>query len=196
MPDTSPRRRTMNPAAKRAGIIAAAAVLFADLGYDRTSIADIARMADVAVGSVYRLFVDKPAVLAAVHDAVEDQFIAAIQEGWSVNGTLETRMAAIAAGLFETAGRLSQIVTVLSEQRFDGSKSSNSKQRTVAAIAQIIEEGIDQGLMRDIPAVPTAEIGYGAVSGAMMGCFMRENAGDPELYISLVSRALFDLVRK
>jgi AcrR family transcriptional regulator len=195
MPDKAPRRRTMNPTAKHAAILAAASELFADPGYDRTSIADIARKADVAVGSVYRLFDDKRAVLAAVHDAVEDEFIAAIHEGWNAQGTLEARMTAIAAGLFATASRLSQIVMVLSEQRFDGAKSPNSKQRTVGAIAQIIEDGIRQGVMRNTPPLPTAEIGYGIVSGAMAGCFMRENAGDPHVYINLVSQSLFDLVR-
>jgi AcrR family transcriptional regulator len=195
MPDQAPRRRTMNPIAKHAAILAAASELFADPGYDRTSIADIARKAEVAVGSVYRLFEDKRAVLAAVHDAVEDEFIAAIHEGWGVVGTVEARMAAIACGLFVTAGRLSKIVMVLSEQRFDGAKSRNSKQRTVDAIAQIIEDGISKGLMRDIPALPTAEIGYGIVSGAMAGCFMREKPGDPQAYINLVSKSLFDLVK-
>ena len=195
MPDQPPRRRIMNPTAKHAAILAAASELFADPGYDRTLITDIARKAGVAVGSVYRLFEDKRAVLAAVHDAVEDEFIAAINEGWSVGGTAEARMAAIATELFATAARLSGIVMVLSEQRFDGAKSRNSKQRTVSAIAQIIEDGISQGLMRDTPPLPTAEIGYGLVSGAMAGCFMRENSGDPEVYINLVSQSLFDLVK-
>ncbi len=194
--DQPPRRRTMNPTAKHEAILAAASELFANPGYDRTSIADIAGKADVAVGSVYRLFDDKRAVLAAVHDAVEDEFIAAIHEGWRTEGTLEERMTAIANGLFATAGQLSRIVTVLSEQRFDGAKSNNSKQRTVASIAKIIGDGISQGLMRDTPPLPTAEIGYGIVSGAMAGCFMRENAGDPQVYIRLTSRALFDLVCK
>lgn len=185
----------MNPTAKYAAILAAATELFADPGYDRTSIADIAGKAGVAVGSVYRLFEDKRAVLAAVHDAVEDQFIAAIQEGWGTEGTVQTRMATIAAGLFATAGRLSQIAMVLSEQRFDGAKSRNSKQRTVSAIAQIVEDGISKGLIRDVPSLPTAEIGYGVVSGAVTGCFMRDNAGDPQVYINLVSQSLFNLVR-
>jgi AcrR family transcriptional regulator len=196
MHDQPPRRRTMNPTAKRASVISAATELFADPGYDRTAIADIARKADVAVGSVYRLFEDKRAVLAAVHDGVEDEFIAAILEGWNAEGTVEARMTAIAAGLFATAARLSQIVMVLSEQRFDGAKSRNSKQRTVDTIAKIIEEGISQNLMRNTPPLPTAEIGYGVVSGAMAGCFMREVPGDPELYTRLVARTLFDLVRK
>lgn len=194
--DQTPRRRIMNPSAKHAAILAAASELFADPGYDRTSIADIARKAEVAVGSVYRLFADKRAVLAAVHDAVEDEFIAAIHEGWNAGGTLEARMAAIASALFATAGRLSDIVMVLSDQRFDGANSPNSKQRTVGVIAQIIEDGVREGLMRDTPPLPTAEIGYGIVGGAMAGCFMRQNAGDSEVYIRLVSRALFDLVRK
>ena len=196
MLDQPRRRRIMNPSAKHAAILAAASELFADPGYDRTSIADISSKAGVAVGSVYRLFDDKRAVLAAVHDRVEDEFIKAIHEGWSAGGTVEARMTAIAAGLFAIAERLSGIIMVLSEQRFDGAKSRNSKQRTVAAIAQIIEDGTRQGLMRDTPPLPTAEIGYGVVSGAMAGCFMRENAGDTALYIGLVARTLVDLVRK
>jgi Bacterial regulatory proteins, tetR family len=48
------RRRIMNPEGKKEAVLAAGEKLFASQGYTRTTIADIASAADVAVGSVYR----------------------------------------------------------------------------------------------------------------------------------------------
>jgi AcrR family transcriptional regulator len=47
-------------------ILLAAARLFIDHGYDETTIADIAREADTAVGSIYRRFPDKRSILLAI----------------------------------------------------------------------------------------------------------------------------------
>ena len=72
----------MNPEGSRAAVMAAGEKLFSSHGYTNTSMADIARAADVAAGTLYRLFPDKPSLLAALHSAMEDRFIAAMKEGW------------------------------------------------------------------------------------------------------------------
>jgi AcrR family transcriptional regulator len=48
------------------GIVAAAASLFADRGFDKTKIEDIADMAEVSPGTVYNYFGTKRAILTAV----------------------------------------------------------------------------------------------------------------------------------
>jgi AcrR family transcriptional regulator len=47
-------------------VLVAAARLFIERGYDETTMADIARDADVAVGSIYKRFPDKNSILSAI----------------------------------------------------------------------------------------------------------------------------------
>ena len=50
----------------RAGIVSAAAALFAELGYEATTMAGVAERADSSVGNVYRYFANKEELFAAV----------------------------------------------------------------------------------------------------------------------------------
>jgi AcrR family transcriptional regulator len=51
---------------KRANVLAAAAALFGQKGYENTTMADVARLADVAVGTLYKLFPSKEAMKYAL----------------------------------------------------------------------------------------------------------------------------------
>ncbi|WAL64143.1 TetR family transcriptional regulator [Amycolatopsis cynarae] len=65
-PDTPPRsRRAHNAAASREAILAAARTTFAEKGYDRATIREIARRADTANGLVLRHFGTKRALFLA-----------------------------------------------------------------------------------------------------------------------------------
>ena len=71
MPTSNPRRP--RPADRKRQLVGHAATLFADRGYTRVSLADIARAAGVTAPSVYRHFDDKLALLdAAVLASVDD----------------------------------------------------------------------------------------------------------------------------
>ena len=63
-PQNSPLRREQ-AAATRARIARAAALVFAESGYERARIEDIAKRAGVAYPTVYKTFGNKPALLAA-----------------------------------------------------------------------------------------------------------------------------------
>ncbi len=190
----APHRRTMNPAAKQTAILLAASDLFARHGYDKTSIAQVASQANVAVGSVYRLFADKRALLAAVHSVVEDAFIGAIQQGWAAGGELDVRTVAIAQGLFDTASELRELVSILAEQRGGGKDLTGTSIRIVQAIEEIILRGIDEGIIAPQPVAAKAEIAHGMVAGAMTGCFMRDQPGDVPTYVGIVGGALSSLL--
>jgi len=64
----SPLRREQ-AAATRARIIHAAAIVFADSGYERARIEDIAKQAGVAYPTVYKAFANKPNLLRAAVEA-------------------------------------------------------------------------------------------------------------------------------
>jgi AcrR family transcriptional regulator len=73
---------------RRALILAAAAELADELGYDDVTTSDIARRAGVAVGSLYRFFEDKRAVFRALSLRHMEQYLATLER--SVTGGLDS----------------------------------------------------------------------------------------------------------
>ncbi len=64
----TPGKRAQTKAQNRAAIIAAARVVFAELGYDAAGVRDIVRGTELASGTFYNYFEDKEAVFRAVVD--------------------------------------------------------------------------------------------------------------------------------
>jgi AcrR family transcriptional regulator len=195
----STKRRIMNPAAKHADVLTAAARHFARAGYDRAAIASIAADAGVAVGSIYRLFGDKPSLLVAVHAMVEQRFVDAIGQAWSDSAgePLPRRMDAMVDGLFITAADLAGIIRVLVEQRLDnagGGDDPDTLPPVVAAIAAVLRDGMATGVMRALPINATAHIAHGVIQGAMAGCFMAGAPQDQTPYRAQAHGALLALV--
>jgi TetR/AcrR family transcriptional regulator, transcriptional repressor for nem operon len=69
---------------KRERLVAAAAQLLHEQGIERTTLADIAKAADVPAGNVYYYFKTKDEVIAAVVDAHAERIVAAL-------GLIDTR---------------------------------------------------------------------------------------------------------
>ncbi len=78
--------------ARRDQILDAAARLFRQYGPLKTTIADIARAADVGVGSVYLEFPNKDALLLAISEARHARILQAIEVAWRGPGTAEARL--------------------------------------------------------------------------------------------------------
>lgn len=127
MPDTvNPRAqhsplRTAQAAATRARILDTAATVFAEKGYERTRIEDIAAEAGVAYPTVYKAFRSKPAVLAAaVTRAMSGAEEAPLdRQAWfqeqldAPDGVTQLRLVARnSRRLYERAGRLIEVMRV------------------------------------------------------------------------------------
>jgi AcrR family transcriptional regulator len=70
--------RTVDRAARRAGLVAAARRAFTERGVVATSVADIVRAAGVAQGTFYLYFETKDDVILAVVEDIAEQILAAI----------------------------------------------------------------------------------------------------------------------
>src|SRR5712692_3347542 len=79
-----PRRQADRSKATQRAIIAAARQLFAERGFEATSLEELARHAGVSKGALYHHFPDKSEVLAAAYEDLERE--------------LSTRIAAVASG--------------------------------------------------------------------------------------------------
>jgi AcrR family transcriptional regulator len=157
----------MAPADKRAAIEAAAERLFAAQGFAATSVADIAGAADVAVGSVYRFFPDKPALLAAVHRRVEARFIEAMRRGWSSTPRFADRFAPMVAALFDEADASREVTAILAMVRDFAGGDAAPGAAFVDVIAGMYAQGQAAGAYRGGDPAAVAAIAYGMVEGAM-----------------------------
>jgi len=188
----SNRPRKMDPEGKRLAVMAAGERLFASHGYGGTTMADIARTADVAVGSLYRLFPDKPALLAALHQAMEERFIAAMSAAWHSVQVYADRFDPMIDALMATAEVQREVMPLyaLTRDLLD-TDTFQPGHAMIEAIAGQYREGQKAGAYRKGDARLTAFIAHGMVEGGL-----RAWMADPTpRNRSRVARQLKDLFR-
>lgn len=113
----SPRKKEVNEALrskKRKSIVDAAFELFANHGYARTSISDIAKGAGVSKGLIYHYFRSKEEILQAIYYSLKEMWteMGAINE----QATPAERLKAMIEGAFvfiETMTNIARITTAL-----------------------------------------------------------------------------------
>ena len=87
MPDEASRRRLTGPE-RRASIVAAAMAVFSELGYQRGTMAEVARRVGVTEPVVFQNFGSKAAVFAAVIDAASERMGSMLRERVAANGSV------------------------------------------------------------------------------------------------------------
>jgi len=140
----------------RARIVEAARRRFEAFGYRRTSIAEIAGAAGVAVGTVYRYFAGKEAVFLAVVQDVNDAWLAESRRALDGPGTAMERLRRLGAASIRFAAENALITAIVTrdtdivfapllEQLHD-----DMQRRNVTMIADVIRDGIREGTFGDI----------------------------------------------
>ena len=94
-------------------ILRAAIEVFAEKGYHRCRISDVARQASVAYGLVYHYFHDKEALLEAVFEVSWGGFLARVREAAEGGCSLEEKVRRIAQVAFEAYRRDPKAVKVI-----------------------------------------------------------------------------------
>ena len=164
----TPKRRIMDPAGKREAILAAGEEAFAAKGYTGATMAEIAVAADVAVGTVYRLFPDKPSLLAALHARMEDRFVAAMRKGWNTQERYEDKFDPMLDALFDQAQAVLHLMPLYALTRdIIGAADYLPGNRMIEAIKQQYRAGVKAGAFADQPPAVVAAIAYGMVDGAL-----------------------------
>lgn len=87
MPKISPKARRALTEERRKQILAAAAQVFAEKGFDRATIADIAQAAGVAEGSIYNYFKNKGDLLVSIPRQAVESPLANVSERMSLLAT-------------------------------------------------------------------------------------------------------------
>lgn len=142
--------------------------LFAQNGYGGTSIADIAKAADVAVGSVYRLFPDKPSLLAALHKRVEDRFIAVMIDAWASVEPYDQKFGPLISALLSEAERVQDIMPLYAMTKdMIGIGDYVPGSAMIATMNKLYSEGVKARAFREIPSGILGPLAHSMVEGGM-----------------------------
>ncbi len=159
--------RTRDPAAKLSAIIASAQKLFAEQGYERTKMQDIAEHANVAVGTLYRSYPDKASLLAALHRQIEDDFIEAMERGWSKGASYPERFDGLVEGLLDELVRgQKRMPLYMMTRNIVGAAEHRPGERVMRAIDGLYQEAVRAKAARPFPPGYQAAIGHAIIEGA------------------------------
>lgn len=158
--------------AVQAGILDAAEQLIAAKGLHDTSLAQIARQAGIAVGTIYNYFTDRDALVRALFESrratLRPKLQAAIVAGSEL--PFEPRLRAFMRALFEAFESYRAYVKVAFAA--EHLKPSGSHLDLIAAIDEIVAVGVAEGAIER----PNAELLSIVLAGAVRTVLVRRSA--------------------
>ena len=154
---------------KRAAILEAATKVFAEKGYFNSKVADIAKAAGVADGTVYLYFKNKDDVLHSIFDRAMEEFIGDGRRELELLSKPEDKLRRIAELHLERLGANREMAIVFQVElrgsiKFMQEFSAAGFSEYLDIIRMTIEEGQKTGVFRtDLKPVVCAKIFYGAL---------------------------------
>lgn len=130
--------------------------------------AQVADAAQVAVGSLYRAFPHKLALLTSLHDLMEQRFIDAITDAWDYEAPPKERFHSMIAAIMRQAAKTRDVMPLyLLTRDLVSTGGREPGARTVDLIADLYRSGVEAGDFIDIPPRSAAAIAYGMVEGGL-----------------------------
>ncbi|QNG43462.1 TetR/AcrR family transcriptional regulator [Sphingobium yanoikuyae] len=134
----------------RGNILAAARSLFAQKGYDATSLDEIARDAGFTKGAVYYFFGSKEALFLSLLDAIEQRSIGHTASVMAeCQGTTDQQISLFVRLQAQWAANNPQDLAILMRSSIDAVNDNSGISRKVAGIYQRMETALAAALRRD-----------------------------------------------
>jgi AcrR family transcriptional regulator len=170
-------------AARRSQILEAATKVFAEKGFHRATIKDVAKAADIADGTIYNYFENKTALLLGLLDRLnetphrEEHFSQAskMKLGDWVRGYIHERYETLGTQGFDIFQIMLSEILVNPELR--ELYSQQVIQPTYALAKRYFQKWMKEGSVKEIDPALTMR----AISGMFLGVVMLRLMGDPEL---------------
>lgn len=168
-PATTNRQPTTTQADKRAAILDAATAVFAERGFFNAQVADVARGAGIAAGTVYLYFRSKDEILTSVFDRTMKDAIAEGRAAMAGVADPVERLRTIARLHLERMGRDRNLAIVFQVELRQTTKFMERFSTTglgdyLALIQKTIEDGQARGAFRKaLSARTAAKIVFGAL---------------------------------
>ncbi len=164
-------RRERRRAENRTRLIEAAVVVMLREGYDRATIAEIAREADLGFGTFYSHFESKEAIFRAAIDETREVRTHLLLSALEGVDAIPERVATTCALFVQLAGRYPDVTRFLLDAR---RRAENPGQEAaVFPFGDLVEEGCESGELE----LPDPQATVAATSGAMLGLIQEMLAG-------------------
>ncbi len=177
---------------KRAAIIEAATGLFTTEGYETTTIAEVAKKAGVAVGTVYLYFKNKQEILYAVKDDWDADFAQMMSEAGLNLIPHQDRMRPLIEACFAVCIQHTERIQLMGlppqvvGEIYKGKSFDKSSPIMAQGIKIWLDEAISAGVFRPTDTEAAAVLAYGVVASALEQCFNVENGARQQLYIDML----------
>lgn len=187
---TSTRRRRA-PEARKAALLAAAHELFSARGYEATSVNAVAKSAGVSVGTLFKYYPDKAALLEAVLDQTEASFLQAMQRADLPEAPMAARIDAMLAALFAHAQEQPAFFWALTSgtQALRGPRDASPGDAIRQYLASMIARGQAKGEAVEGPPEQLAVLAYGLVEAAMNRAFGGEAGASAQAWCETTAAA-------
>jgi AcrR family transcriptional regulator len=190
-------RRQRDPKAKLTALHNSAFALMAEERYEDVSVAKIATHANVAVGTLYRFYPTKMALLEAMSDALEDEFVLTMRTAWQSTPSYPEKMAQLCNNLFVLISERAAEIGVM--QITAGHRSKDSKpmgQSVRNEIARLFADGVKHGNFEPHDPSAFAAAAHGMVEGVMREYLMAAVDTKKEYYIEMLTGMMQKLVAR
>jgi len=157
-------------------ILEAARRVLIEKGFHNTSIADISKLAEISVGTVYRYFENKEEIFNAIHqngiEILHDRIMEAIPAGAGPReqlmsiGTSYFEFSEEDAPLFETFSYYLTFPEIIFKAEHRISQGTHGR-KILNRVAAIIDEGIKKGLFRQVNARKYAILMWSTLHGIL-----------------------------
>lgn len=177
---------------KREAIVEAARELFTTVGYETTTIAEVAKKAGIAVGTIYLYYKNKQELLQAVCGDWSDRFVQYMRELDLLGIPHHLRARALVEASFRMCEEHSEGVQLLGLQPQMIGEGDKEKYTApvLEALVPFFEDGIAAGTIRPVDPHIAAVVAFGMVNSALHQCFDFEGGKNQQLYIDTLVDAL------
>ena len=170
--------REQRKTARREAILQAAQDVFAEKGFDGATIADIAKSAGVASGTVYLYYDSKIDLFAALNARLWEVVVNAMQEAGAPPDVRRGTSARIHA-VFETAQQhrdLLRLVFLNPDPRTEVARRMNhADQARVQPLVEMLRAGMDAGAVRESDPTMLARLISSLVIIGLYQCFIERD---------------------
>ena len=191
-PATSQQKREQRRTARRDAILAAARKIFQRQGYDGATVADIAREAGVASGTVYLYFPSKLDLFAALNARLFEVINEAMQvtAPSDVLGGTGARIRAVFAACAEHRDLLRLILLNPDPRTEVARRMKHADEERSRPLAELLRQGMVAGTVRRSDPMQLARLVTGVVTIALYQCFVQSDGRDVQAYENTLTRMI------
>jgi len=183
---------------KRDKILEAALMLFAERGYDGTTVPMIADAAEVGAGTIYRYFANKEALVNELFQECVKRFAETVKRNYPHEGTIREQFGHVFRGMVLFAKEHIHelyFIDTHSNARYLDEASRETFRQLMDFLHSYAAAGQEQGIIRPLPS----DVLIAVVFGAFTKIFSLIRAGKleetPEL-LGQIEECCWDAVRK